>query len=551
MYTKEDRLYVNTSAVDINTITCFYSYIQLVDTDTYTFSPEVMVSSSPAVLSSQHSSVWARCVRNSLYWLDRLPVPKLVLHWLGVEIYHNILLYVPRLDRPVQARTTDQYSVVTFIIDAVSQQNLVRSLPLTKSYLDSKGGFLFSGQNKVLHNSYPNVMALLSGETGGGWPPDWPNRTGLYYLDTERQPLLQSLYSQHGYLTLQLEDLQVYGTLTRKHQLGFRRPPADIYYRAPFLAMLQENFGWMRNRLVGKAECFACLQEQLVHVPELRVVEDFISMYSAVPTFAHVHLNEYTHNDLNMGKLYDADLSQMMKRLVSGLALQNTFFLLMGDHGFQRAEDPFVLTRQGAVENDLPALYLLPPADFSVRHPEKYQNLRNNAAKLTSFFDVNQMLRQVLALASNKTVEDIFRGFEGHGTSLFDDVGDRTCAQADIPEDYCRCTDGIAELPAREATEIARSIIRDINTFLAGFRLCQELELSELKEATVKRGQLTSVKTKFSVRNRGGIFEGTFSWSPSQPSQLRSGKVVRLDWYSSTSTCVPDSLNYIRPYCIC
>ena len=49
------------------------------------------------------------------------------------------------------ARAEDQYSIVTFVIDGMSQQNLIRSLPSTKSYLDSRGGLLFTGHNKVLH----------------------------------------------------------------------------------------------------------------------------------------------------------------------------------------------------------------------------------------------------------------------------------------------------------------------------------------------------------------------------------------------------------------
>ena len=294
VYTREDRLYLNTT-----TATCFFSYIVLVDTDTYTFSNETMITSRSVRLSGQHCSVWVRCVRNSLYWLDSLPLPSLLLYWLGVEVYRNVLLYVPRLDKPVQSQAEDQYSIVTFIIDAMSQQNLVRSLPLTKAFLDSRGGLLYRGQNKVLHNSYPNVMALLSGERGG-WPP---NKTGLYYLDQERQTISPTIATNLGYTTLMMEDLAVYGTLAKKGILGFTKEPTDIYYRAPFMAMLEEDFGWLRNRLVGKADCYACLQEQLVHVPELRVVEDFISMYSTVPTFAHIHLNEYTHNDLNMGSV--------------------------------------------------------------------------------------------------------------------------------------------------------------------------------------------------------------------------------------------------------
>ena len=94
--------------------------------------------------------------------------------------------------------------------------------------------------------------------------------------------------------------------------------------------------------------------------------------------------------------------------------------------------------------------------------------------------------------------------------------------------------------------------VSDLNTFLAGFGLCQELRLKEVKEATVKRtSELSSVKVKFSLENRGGLMEGSFSWSSSDLTSLKSGQVVRLDWYSSTSLCVPHTLDYIRPYCIC
>ena len=44
------------------------------------------------------------------------------------------------------------------------------------------------------------------------------------------------------------------------------------------------------------------------------------------------------------------------------------------------------------------------------------------------------------------------------------------------------------------------------------------------------------------------LFEAVFSWSEAE---LESGQVVRQDWYSDTSTCVPSSHPHLRPYCIC
>ena len=237
-----------------------------------------------------------------------LAMPEYMLQLLGVEIYHIILLYVPNIKKIKANQEKKKYSVVNLIIDALSQLNLIRSLPLTKSYLDSVGGLLFQGHHKVGHNSYPNVMALLSGETGGDWPADWPNRTSIYYIDDHRQSLLPRVYQEHGYVTMMLEDLQLYGSLNREGKIGFRNPPAMIYYRAAFWAMLNEEWGQLRNRLIGKFGAYACLQEQMLHVPQLQTIKDFIETYSDEPSFAHIHLTEYLHNDINMAKLFDRDL---------------------------------------------------------------------------------------------------------------------------------------------------------------------------------------------------------------------------------------------------
>ena len=90
----------------------------------------------------------------------------------------------------------------------------------------------------VGHNSYPNVMALLSGEITDGIP----ERKEMYYIDLERQPLLPSVLRQHGYLTMHMEDAQNMGDFNRKGLYGFKNPPADIYYRGPFLAIVKTMF---------------------------------------------------------------------------------------------------------------------------------------------------------------------------------------------------------------------------------------------------------------------------------------------------------------------
>ena len=450
-----------------------------------------------------------------------------------------------KIEKSNTSSIQNKFSVVILIIDALSQQGFIRNLPKTKSYLDTRNGILFSGHHKNGHNSYPNVMAIVSGELGGPYPP-FRNGT-TYYLDEQRQTIIQTVYKNNGYITAQMEDFQIYGTFGRKGEVGLRQAPTNIFYRAPFLAMAKEG---LQNTLVGKCCAYACLQEQMLHKHQFRIIHDFISMYSEDPSFMFMHFCEYSHNDLNMAKHYDQDLKHLMEQMIDKNELKDTFFMILGDHGFQRAEDKFVLTEQGRIENSLPALYLLPPPHFAENYSEMHKNLVKNSQRLTSFWDLNQMLRQLLSLSVNKSQEELFPKYEGHGISLLEDVGDRNCEEAEISENYCQCTDGISEMSADESKIWAQKILLDTNNFLQPFDFCQKLSLKTVIDASSKfLNKVLSIRVQFEVRT-GAMFEGSYSWNTEQH-QLNNDKLVRLDWYSDTSRCVPNNLAFIRPYCIC
>ena len=447
----------------------------------------------------------------------------------------------------VEAKESSYYNVAILIIDSLSQQNLVRSLPKTISFLNSKGGLLFKGFNKVGHNSYPNVMAMISGETGGPYPPPAPEGGGIYLLDKERQALIQTVYTRHGYTSFHLEDLEIYGTLNRDKEIGLSQPPTDFYYHGPYMAMWKLH---LFNSLIGKADCYACSQDELIHVQEFQVIGDFLETYSDVPNMMFNHLAQYSHNDLNMAKLYDNDLQSMIQSLFEKGALKRTYLMILGDHGFQRGEDPFLMTDQGKTENNIPAFYLLPPEKLVREKREMHANLVKNAQRLTSFWDVNQMLRQILSMSLDKNTTSLFPNYEGHGTSLLSDVGDRTCEEAEIPEAYCECQDGVTDITGEQASDLATAMLRDINSFLSSFTFCHHLDLDKLEGGSVKFvGKIVSVRVQFDVKG-GGKFEGRFSYSLAGE-ELKEGKAVRLDLYDPTSRCVPRSLAHIKPFCIC
>ncbi|MGR0295442.1 DUF229 domain-containing protein, partial [Klebsiella pneumoniae] len=56
-------------------------------------------------------------------------------------------------------------SVLLIGIDSISRLNLIRTMPKTVKYLDSNGWVDLRGYNKVDDNTFPNLMAILTGKT--------------------------------------------------------------------------------------------------------------------------------------------------------------------------------------------------------------------------------------------------------------------------------------------------------------------------------------------------------------------------------------------------
>ena len=169
-----------------------------------------------------------------------------------------------------------------------------------------------------------------------------------------------------------------------------------------------------------------------------------------------------------------------------------------------------------------------------------HANLMKNSERL-----INQMLCQILSMSLDVNTTSLFPNYEGHGTSLLSDVGDRSCEEAEIPEAYCECQDGVTDLNWEQASHLATAMVRDINNFLAAFLYCHTLNLNKVGDGSVKiLGRIISVRVQFDVKG-GGKFEGRFSYSQDGEA-LKEAKAVRLDLYGPTSRCVPNSHAHIN-----
>jgi len=554
---QKSLVYIEVNSLNINStalkelgllrsqVSCNFAYIALESSDVYQFLPEVELVGARASLSSNYSSVLVTCRKVGglhSFWWQQWPFPPL---------YTNILPYLPKRraksDKTSFGDLNKKYSVAILLIDSLSQLSLKRYLPKANDAFQALGGIVFKGHHKVGHNSWPNVMALLGGELQPPWPLD-QGRSSCYYIDLEHKPILLKEFGAEGWTTLFLEDFQLYG-LVREGRMAFSKPPADHYYRSTYWPITKER--GLRNRLVGKADNYACQQELPAHTHQFRILRDLL-LHQDGPTFAYVHLNEYTHNDLTMARHYDQPLKQLVTELSKAGALNDTFFVLLADHGFQRGDNPFTLTEQGKVENNMPAFVLLPPTSLAAEQPEMVASLLANADHLTSHLDLYVTLREVLAMGSKEPLVDPTRGLPGK--SLLHPVERRGCGQAGVPPQFCSCTEGRVRLETSSMEKVARALLSDTDTFLLPLGLCQPLKLAEVKEATLRpkaEGQKFSVlELQLAVTVSQAVFQATISLSTSPP-HLHMLTLTRMDWYSDTSSCLPSDFPHLRPYCIC
>ena len=369
LFTTMDQLHFNSSwlgtlGVTRERVHCNYSYIGPAPAKPWTSSyPAIPLEGASVILSPQYNAIDTRCSASTN---GSAPA----------EVSHIVLFYVPSPDlteklyvatgdktgkwvgQPSDQKTGKQYSVATFVIDSLSQMNMFRSLPRSVRQAEAMGGIVFSGHHKVGLNSKPNMMAMASGSV-------------KYEPTAALQPLVTGLYRQLGWKTVYLEDsLHWVGHALRS---GAMEPgPWDMTYH----------------------DVWNYLGRSANHQSQINTIGDLLMAYKDVPSFIHCHLSEYIHDNLNMGKNYDADLVSMLTRLSAAGALEDTFFLLMGDHGYRQGG--FAATKQGVIENNMPALLVIPPINFAKNHPDLYANLKGNAETLTSMFDIHQMLRQVI-----------------------------------------------------------------------------------------------------------------------------------------------------------
>lgn len=131
-----------------------------------------------------------------------------------------------------QSTSPRKLSVLILGIDSVSRLNFYRTMPKTAKYLRETGWIGLKGYNKIGDNTFPNLMAILTGQSSQqAYSRCKP--TVAYKLDN--CPFLWHNFRNAGYVTAYGEDETMLNTFNYL-KVGFVKPPTDYYLRPYMLA---------------------------------------------------------------------------------------------------------------------------------------------------------------------------------------------------------------------------------------------------------------------------------------------------------------------------
>ncbi|GMR48998.1 hypothetical protein PMAYCL1PPCAC_19193 [Pristionchus mayeri] len=486
------------------------------------------------------------------------------------DIWETPLISVRKVKKQ-QQQYYKKWNVLMVSFDSVSQMTFRRKLPKTVRFLEEKlDAVVLNGYNIVGDGTPQAFIPILTGATEEELPLTRKRFPEASFLD-DVYPLIWKNYSDAGYVTLFAEDEAFLGMFEYRLK-GFRRPPTDHYTR-PYFTKLEE-----KTRNVAAQ----CIGSDLQHKHWLRYAREFVETYRETPYFGLMHHCVYSHDDINLVGIIDDDLSAWLQSTSEAGLFDDTILIVMADHGHRFAE--MRETQQGAMEEKLPFFSITLPKKLRETQEGKqmYANLKTNADRLSSPFDVHQTLHDILQFPKDLTSEQNTRT---RSLSLLRPIpSSRTCADADIAPHWCTCLDWKEALRSEEdkqvSYEVAEAIVQAFNEQLQNeLKVCSPLKLKGIeyakklvpKEDLLKLGarpkdtdgfvpDLTgNTKTtyahyqiKLSTTPGRGVYEVTVLFDfLTRHLTLDLSSVSHVSPYGDDPHCIIDRNYFLATYCVC
>lgn len=464
-------------------------------------------------------------------------------------VYENVhaILGVEKVRDRLRRNRTDglsrKLSVLLLGIDSVSRLNFIRSVPNTEKYLRETGWVRMNGYNKMGDNTFPNLMAILTGQSQAqAYSRCKP--TVPYKLD--QCPFIWQNFRDAGYATAYGEDETSLNTFNYL-KTGFVEPPTDYYLRPYILAcekLLKAKKRFGLKYCTGPEASFDRILDYAI---------EFARAFLGLPYFGLFWTISVSHENANGLSSMDDQLLEKVKTLEREGVLNDSMIVFLSDHGMRWG--PIRSTFVGWYEERLPFLYLWLPEWFREERPEAYPSLLINQHRLASPFDLYQTLRQVLELSGGRA--DPPSGCADCRSLLEPLPRERGCSDAGISSHWCTCT--AFEPVDPQETMVQRGVeffLDHVEKLLAtykdrkGRRLCAKLRLKKLLRANRAIDDSNSLAYFYviQVSPGDGKFEATVRYYYNGTYSMSDHDVSRINSYAIAAKCLEHGM---KQYCHC
>ena len=435
----------------------------------------------------------------------------------------------------------DKTSVFLMGIDSISRLSLIRGLPETYNHLEDNGWFEMRGYNKIADNSFPNIMAILTGqnETVDYQVCNWVNVGGM-----EKCGFIWKEFDAAGYVTAYAEYEASISTFNYL-ETGFINEPTDYYLR-PYTLGAEKILNIKKQH--GSKVCLG-YQHYADHIYQYGL--DYATKYINDPSFGLFWTNSFSHEDLSMSSSMDTRMVYYLEKMKSLGILDSSIVIFFSDHGmrFGPIRSYFI----GWLEERLPFLYIWLPEKFRKAHPEIEKNLKTNRDRLSSPYDLHLTLKHILQLSGgyNNTYEPSAVSCP-ECLSLFKELPfDRSCSDAGISKHWCTCVEFEEIDKTSNFVKMAvNHVVKSLNSDLSAQPKCATLKLNEIQSARKSIYQSAiDYLVSFNVLPSKAQLEATVRCENDCDNMSIIGSISRLNRYGNQSHCIQDPI--LRKYCFC
>lgn len=460
------------------------------------------------------------------------------------EVYRNahaIIRLKAKVKRKLKKSSKDKTSVFLMGIDSISRLNLIRGMPETYNHLESSGWFEMRGFNKIGDNTFPNLMAILTGqnETLTDEICNWREVGEL-----DKCSFIWNDFNAANYVTAYAEDEIEINTFNY-YETGFIKQPTDYYLR-PFALGAEDNL-----KIKRKNDRIMCLGYQHYADYVYKYGLDFARRFKDEPSFGLFWTNSFSHEDLSMSSAMDTRVLFYLEELQNQGVLNNSIVIFFSDHGMRFG--PIRKSFIGWLEERLPFFYIWLPENFKAEHPNIVKNLQINRDRLSSPFDVHVTLKHILQLSGGYSDEYVPSAASCPDCrSLFTELPlERSCADAGVSKHWCTCVE-FQEIDKTSSVvkQAVTHVIKEINSELSLYPKCAKLKLKDVNSAR-KSSHQSSIDylVSFDVKPSQAQLEATVRCESDCENFHVVGSISRLNRYGNQSWCISDAK--LRKYCYC